>query len=286
MRILVLGSSGFLGSAIINILKKKFQIFNNGLKKRKYDLSKKNSVEKLINKSKPHVIINCAAVADIEYAEKNKKKTKLINAELVKWIQNHNKKLKKKFWFIHFSTDSLYFKNKKNAEVDKIKALNYYSKTKLLAENYCNANSLIFRTNFFGKSNLKQNSFSDFVYKSFKSNKEFYLINNIFFNPLRVNTIAIILKKILEKKEIYYGIYNLGSRGLLSKYNFAIFFAKKAGIYKPNCYKIVNSKKIFLIKRSNFMAMSVKKFEKKFRYKLPHINKEILDEVKKNYEKI
>ena len=34
------------------------------------------------------------------------------------------------------------------------------------------------------------------------------------------------------------------------------------------------------------MTMSVKKFEKTFDYKLPHIKKEIIKEIKENYENI
>jgi dTDP-4-dehydrorhamnose reductase len=284
--ILILGSSGFLGSVIFKTLKKNFKIFHNGLKKRKYDLSKKNQIIKLLYKSKPDIIINCAAITDIKYCEKNKKKVKLINSELLKWIQEYNEKLEKPFWLIHFSTDSFYYINKRNTEKDKIKMFNYYAKSKYLAETYCDSKSLIFRTNFFGKSHSRENSFSDFVYKSFNSNKKFFLVNDVYFNPLRVVTIARILEEILRSKKKYYGTYNLGSNGFLSKYSFAVFFAKKAGIYKADYFKVTKFKKISKIKRSNFMIMSVKKFEHFFDYKLPGIKKEIIKEIRENYEKV
>lgn len=285
MKILILGSSGFLGSIIYKILRKKFKVIHNGLKKRKYDLSKKKQLEKLIKKSNPNIIINCSAITDVEYCEKNKKRTKLINSELVRWIINSKKKLNKHFWLIHLSTDSLYYINKKNIESDKIKKFNYYTKSKFLAEKYCDSETLIFRTNFFGKSNQKK-SFSDFVYNSFRSQKKFFLLDDVFFNPLRVITIAKIIEKILRNKKRYYGIYNLGSNGFLSKYHFAVYFAKKAKIYNSNYFEVKKSKKLFKIKRPNFMTMSVKKFEKTFDYKLPHIKKEIIKEIKENYENI
>ena len=34
------------------------------------------------------------------------------------------------------------------------------------------------------------------------------------------------------------------------------------------------------------MTMSVKKFERKFNYKLPDLKKEIIKEIKENYEKV
>jgi len=286
MKILILGSSGFLGSTIFSTLKNKFNVSHNGLRKRKKNLSKKKELVGLLDNSQPNIIINCSAITNVDYCEKNKKETKLINSDLLKWIINYNEKLKKPFWLIHFSTDSLYFKNKSNTEKEKIKILNYYARTKYEAENHCKSKALIFRTNFFGKSHYKEKSFSDFVYKSFNSKKRFFLVDDVFFNPLRVTTIAKILKNIILKKNKYYGIYNLGSNGFFSKYSFAKFFAKKAKIFNQNYYKIVKSKKIFKIKRANYMIMSVKKFEKKFSYKLPHIEKEIINEIKKNYAKI
>ncbi|MDC3382393.1 sugar nucleotide-binding protein [Candidatus Pelagibacter sp.] len=286
MKILILGSSGFLGSTIYKTLSKNFKVFHNGLRKKKFDLSSKKQVHELIFKSKPNIIINCAAITNINYCEKNKKKTKLINSDLLRWINNYNKKLKKSFWLIHFSTDSLYYKNKKNTEKDKTKVFNYYTKSKLLAENYCQYKSLILRTNFFGKTNFKNNSFSDFIFKSFKSKKKIFLLNDVFFNPLRAITIAKILKHILKKGERYYGVYNLGSNGFLSKYEFATYFAKKARIFDLDCFQIINSKKFFKIKRPNFMMMSVKKFEKSFNYKLPELKKEIIKEIQENYENI
>lgn len=285
MKVLILGSSGFLGLAIYKVLSKSFDVIHNGLRKRKYDLSKKRQLFKLIYKSNPDIIINCSAITNIDYCEKNKKKTKLINSELLKWIVSYNKKLDKPFWLIHLSTDSLYYKNKKNTETDKITILNYYAKSKLLAEKYCDFESLILRTNFFGKSHHK-NSFSDFVYRSFRYKKKITLLSDIFFNPLRANTIAKIIKYILNKNRRYYGIYNLGSNNTLSKYHFATYFAKKAKILDTNCYQIAESKNFFKIKRTKFMTMSVKKFERKFNYKLPDLKKEIIKEIKENYEKV
>ncbi len=285
MRILILGSSGFLGSTIFNTLKNKFNINHNGLRKRKKDLSKKEELLSLLESSQPDIVINCSAITNVDYCEKKKKETKLINSDLLKRLVNYNKNLKKPFWLIHFSTDSLYFKNKSNSEKEKIKILNYYARSKYEAENHCKQKALVFRTNFFGRSTHKEKSFSDFIYKAFRSKKKFFLVNDVFFNPLRVVTIAKILKYIILKKKKYYGVYNLGSNGFMSKYSFAEFFAKKAKIFNKNCFEVVDSKKIFKIKRSNYMTMSVKKFEKNFSYKLPYIKKEIINEIRKNYEK-
>ena len=60
-----------------------------------------------------------------------------------------------KIWLIQISTDSMYYKKKRNSEKDKIKCSNYYVVSKIIAEQNCAKTSLILRTNFFGKSKIK-----------------------------------------------------------------------------------------------------------------------------------
>jgi dTDP-4-dehydrorhamnose reductase len=111
--------------------------------------------------------------------------------------------------------------------------------------------------------------------------KKFYLFKDVYFNPLRIDTICKIIKDIiLEKKFKIKGVYNLGSKGFMSKSDFAIYFAKKIKIYKKN-YSLKEINSVLKIKRPNNMIMDVKKFEKKFNIKLPKIKDEIINEAKK-----
>ena len=133
MKILIFGSSGFLGKYIFDTLKKenKFKIYDNGIKKKKINLTKKIFIEKIICKIRPDLIINCAAISDVDICEKNPKLSKKINLDLIRNIINLKKKLK--FNFIHFSTDQIYNpkKNIKNKEKKIYKPLNIYSKHKI-----------------------------------------------------------------------------------------------------------------------------------------------------------
>ena len=286
MNILLIGSSGLLGRKIFETLRqvKKLHLFHNGIKKRKFNLEKINNLKKIIFKSKPNLIINALGFTNIDLCEKDKK-SHLINVEIIKNIFLIKKKFKLKFNFIQFSTDQIYDSKSKryNTENSTTVINNKYSKQKLDAEKICLSNSaLIFRTNFFGKTQSMNLSFTDWIFRKFRQNKKFYLFNDIFFNPLRTDTISkIILKIILKNKTNIHGLYNLGSKGFISKSNFAIEFAKKTKIYKKN-YTIINSNKILNVKRSKNMIMNIKKFIKDFKIKLPSINDEIKNETK-NY---
>lgn len=280
-KILILGSSGLLGSNLLGALKNKYNTSHNGIKKRSFDINNLSKLEKLIKKKKPDLIINCVAITNIEEAEKNKKNTYQINVQLVKNLIFLQKKYK--FWFIHFSTDSFYNNLKNNNENSKKYFFNYYSKTKYISDNIARKYGLVFRTNFFGISS-KKNSFTDFVYTSFLSKKKFYLFNDIFFNAISLGTLSKIIKKLILTDWGQKGIFNLGSKGCISKFDFAVLFAKYLKIYNDN-YEVIESNKIFKIKRSCNMCMNVKKFEKKFKFSLPNIKDEIINEAKRNYKK-
>ena len=110
-----------------------------------------------------------------------------------------------------------------------------------------------------------------------------YLFQDIYFNPLRIITIAKIISLIVKKKRYnVYGLYNLAAKDALYKNEFAIYFSKKICVYHKN-YINIDSNKLLKVKRSKNMYMSVNKFEKKFQLKMPNIKSEISNEVK-NYK--
>ena len=227
MKVLILGSSGFLGKLIYKKLKDDFHVITNGLKKRRISLASFKKTNKLLQNINPDLIINCAALTNIDYCEKYPKKSYDVNVKAVENIFKSKKKNNLKFFFFQFSTDALYDSkiNVNNKETNFPKTNNIYSKHKNLVEKICLKNkSLIFRTNFFGKY---KNNITNWIYKEItsKSKKEINLFDDINFSPLRATKIAEIISYIIKKG--YYnktGIYNLGSRNGLSKYNFAILF--------------------------------------------------------------
>ena len=130
-KILLTGSSGILGSTLLKNLNEEFIFLNLINKKRiekKFNQIKlknldKNSLKKLVNGFRPDVILHCAAITDIEFCEKNKKKCKEINYYFTKYLVDICKKLKIKFIFV--STDQIYNKNYPQKEISTPKIYNY-----------------------------------------------------------------------------------------------------------------------------------------------------------------
>jgi dTDP-4-dehydrorhamnose reductase len=170
-------------------------------------------------------------------------------------------------------------KLKFSSENSKIFINNYYTKTKIMSEKICLKNyALVFRINFFGYTK-KGVTFSNWVVKNFKSKKKFFLVDDVYFNPLGLTTIGQIILKIVNKNLFSPGIYNLGTNDQISKKDFAINFAKISNIFKYN-FDIKKINELVKTKRSKNMSMNTKKFETKFNIKLPKILNEIKKEIR------
>ena len=283
MKILILGSSGLLGNYLFNFLKKNFHVFNNGLRKRKINLLNIPELKLFLLRIKPDIIINCTANTNLDNCEKKKGDAYDTNYKTLQNVVNLIKKYHIKSKIIQISTDQFYNNKNYKLNIESVNWIpNYYCKTKYLVERFCIKNKIVvLRTNFFGKSNSKSKSFSDWIFKSFKSKKIFNLFHDIYFSPLNLLTLSKMIKKVIINIEDINGIYNVGSRDCISKKEFAIKFAKSCIIYKKN-YQSISAKGTFNAKKSNFMCMNIKKFEKKFKVKMPSVYSQIRYEAK-NY---
>ena len=85
-------------------------------------------------------------------------------------------------------------------------------------------NTLVIRTNFFGKSYLKTSeTYTDYIRKNLI--KKIIKIADIIFNPLNLDTL--VKNLFLISKSNLKGIFNLGSKNGISKFHFAKKVAKK-----------------------------------------------------------
>ena len=265
---LLIGSNGLLGSSIKSKLNlKKVMCVARTNSDYNVDLKYLKKFQKIFDKYEFKNVINCAAITNLSKCEKEKKKTKKINLELPILLNKLSKKMK--FNLIHISTDQVYCKGKSNKfkETDKISFLNYYSKTKFLAEKILmnNKKSLIIRTNFTGfKKNLNK-TFVGWLLDNIKRKKKISLFNDFYVSTIDVNFCSKVIIKLIKKKAK--GIYNIGSRKSISKERFAILFANKMG--KKLNYNSVSSTKSD-IKRPKNITMDTSKIERKLKILMPY----------------
>lgn len=251
MRILVIGN-GFLGSHVYNELKSNnipscvtsFQSKSNDAIF--LDIANAQSIYDCFKQIKPTIVINCAALTDLDTIEKNSYQAYLVNAEAVKNISKIVNKLNIRL--IQISTDSVFDGIRgMYDETDPPNPINEYAKSKLLGEQYVQeycSNHLIIRTNFYGYNNEGKNLFN-WILSNLQNNVVISGFHDVIFNPLDISTLS---KMIIESSLTdHTGLYHFSSDESFSKYQFALKIAEHLGKNKD----LINSDSI---NNFNFVA--------------------------------
>jgi len=274
-KILIIGSSGMLGTYLYSYLKnkKKFNV-KKFVRNLKSNLISEKFCDEYFKVNNFDIIIYLSAITDIDKCQKNKKKAYTVNYALLKNVVNYSFFYNNKTYFIFTSTDQFYDDYKKNYTT-RNKIYNYYAKTKLLSENLLiKKNSCILRTNFFGKSrSSNRNSFTDFIYKNLKLKKNVYLAYDLLFSPVYMGTLCKVIY-LLCKKNIK-GKFNVGSKKGFSKYDFGIYFCSKLNLNLNFINKISYKNLKLKAKRPMDMRMQVGLLNKKLNSKITSLKQEI-----------
>ena len=265
-RILVIGN-GFLGSHVYEILKSNgiksfvthFQSKSN--KSIFLNILDKKSIIDCFEDIKPTVVINCAAITDLDNIEKNSHEAFLVNAEAVKNIAKTTNKINARF--IQISTDSVFDGiSGMYTETDSPNPINEYGKSKLLGEQYAQKyckNHIVIRTNFYGYSKDKKNLFS-WILSSLKNNKTIIGFDDVVFNPLEISNLSKMIMEISLTNHI--GLFHFSSDESFSKYQFALRICKYLGknndLIKKGSIKDIN----LVAKRPLNTTLSNKKSKK------------------------
>ena len=239
MKILILGASGLLGSALTRGLQEKHSIVAHGFRRTlPFDGHKKISfnaldlslIEKNISEESPDAVIFCLAVTDVNKCENEREDTNRLNIEAPAVAAKVSQKKRIKYVFI--SSDAVYGEGQKgqSKETDSLPfPINHYAYTKVQAEKEIlkfNSDALILRTNIFGVHPLGLYSFADEIAKRVKAGKDYNLWDDVFFNPLSIAIIADISSILLQNNAK--GIFNAGSDKIVSKYTFGQDIIKKS----------------------------------------------------------
>ena len=141
MKILITGVNGLVGNSLYKLLEESDHIVYSssrnieGLAKYKVDITDKNEVDSFFESEKPDVVINSAAIADVDLCEEERELCWKVNVEgvqnLVDMCNRYGSHL------THISTDYIFDGKKESGiylENDKPNPQGYYAESKLEGE--------------------------------------------------------------------------------------------------------------------------------------------------------
>lgn len=146
MKILITGSNGLLGQKLVALLSHQTQhqvlatskganriSLESGYEYQSLDITNKKEVEEIFNYFKPEVVINTAAMTNVDLCESEQKACLQLNVEAVKYLIQQSEKFQSHL--IHLSTDFIFDgKNGPYKEEDDPSPLSFYGKSKWEAE--------------------------------------------------------------------------------------------------------------------------------------------------------
>ena len=222
-RILITGAFGQLGEACSSLLNANFDVIKTGIRAddedRMLDITSEKSVKYFLDKHTPDIILNLAAMTNVDGCEENPDRAHEVNhdgvANLCNGFDGH---------FIQISTDYV-FNGKEGPyfEDDPVDPISAYGKSKLAAEKYLmnsNISHTIVRANvLYSYSPTTKASFLKWVVESLKDSKAINVVSDQWNNPTSTNSLSNFINKIALSQT--FGLYHYADRGIMSRFEFA-----------------------------------------------------------------
>ena len=233
MKILITGSSGMLGTDLVDLLKSRKASLDPNLKvieapHEVLDITLEDNVSAFITSHTPDIIVNCAAFTNVDKCETERETAFNVNALGPKYIATAAKKCGARL--IQISTDFVFEGNgnKPYTEEDQTNPLSEYGRTKLEGERNIRNHSnsfLIVRTSWlFGHNGV---NFAAKMLELAEHNKELSIVTDEIGSPTYTPDLAEALLTLIKQGSE--GVINVSNDGSCSRYELAEYIFETMG---------------------------------------------------------
>ena len=292
-RILITGATGMLGATLTKHFQTDYDVFATASTNSTLDFIKNFMVfdlassdySKLIDWSKPDIIIHCAALTNGNYCEQHPHEAFNINGISVgKFI----KSVSDKTHIIYISSDAVFSNDTHFAsEDDGVNPNSVYGKSKEIGEFYLansSSNYTIVRTTIVGMNqNKKRQGFVEWIVDSAKSGTEISLFDDVKFTPISIWNMANQLHYIIQNpSEFSQKKIHIAGSEICTKHQFGIALLKALNLPIEKVKRGKISDFMDRAKRSTDQTLNCQQFVKISNTKLPRL-KDTIQELKDNY---
>jgi len=291
MKLLIIGGSGLLGyKTTKSAVEKHETLFTynfrpakiENTKAIKLDVSDRTATLNTIKHVKPDVVIDTAALHNVDYCETHREEAWKVNVEGTRNVANACKQVNAKIIFI--STDYV-FDGKKGcySEDDAANPSNYYAETKLEAENIVKNSgvpyivartSVIYGWNPSEIAGLKSSSgksmnFVIWVLKKLRNKEKIRIVTDQYSSPTLADNLAEVLLVMASSNK--QGIYHTAGKSCINRYDFALRIAETFGLDKNLIEPVTSDVFKQIAKRPKRCCLDVSKAEKTFGVKFLNV---------------
>lgn len=280
MKILITGSSGFVGKDLFEELKTSHEVAGIDRNKsewadREIDLTNEKAVKTTIEEIKPDIIIHSAALTNVDYCEAHREEAYAINVGSTKHLVDIVRNTRVKFIFI--SSDYVYEGDKGNFdEKSPTRPINWYGQNKLDAERVIQTlkDYVILRTGVVFGWDTKGKNFFMQLYENQKNKKEMRVPIDQISNPTYIELLEEIIARSIEKK--LKGLFVSTGPESIGRYDFALKIADTFGFDKSLIIPIKTKELGQVAKRPLNCGTNSKKLQDALGVKFPSLNESLL----------
>jgi dTDP-4-dehydrorhamnose reductase len=214
MKVLIFGGTGLLGSDIVEVCREEHEIISAG--SADADITDFQAVYDYVKAHRPEVVINCAAMTNVDKCENEPDLAFKINAIGAKNIAIACRDMDARL--IHISTDYVFDGKKEEAytEFDPVNPISVYGESKLAGERFvqmATTKFMIMRTSWvFG---TKRRHFIDYVIESINNSDEVIAVKDMVSSPTFSYDLAKTIKRMIPMNQV--GIFHASNKGYCSR---------------------------------------------------------------------
>lgn len=283
MKILVTGSNGLLGQKLVELIagqkehhviataKSKLVLALPDVEFYALDITKQNEVNEVLTRTKPDVVINTAAMTQVDQCESEKEKCWLNNVTAVSYLVDACKKINAHL--VHVSTDFIFDGTHGPLdETEKPNPLSYYGQSKLEAEVIVQQSELswaILRTVLvYGVTkDMSRSNIVLWVKKSLEDGKRINVVNDQWRTPTLAEDLA--MGCYLAATQKAKGIFNISGSEMMTPLDIALATADYFKLDKSLIHPTDSTQFTQPAKRPAKTGFIIEKAKKELGYK-PH----------------
>lgn len=242
MRVLVLGANGLLGSNVVHTcLRRGWDVYGTyhssepalDVPLSQFSLEAADEFDELLADNDPDVVVNCAAMTDVDACEQHPEQARLVNGETPGQLAAHCEAVD--IELVHVSTDYVFDGTERTPypESAKPNPVQAYGESKLLGEEEvldAQSSALIPRLSFvwgIHRSSSELEGYPAWVLKQLRAGESIPLFTDQWITPTRAGQAAETILDLVERGAS--GHYHVACKSCVTPYEFGEQLAKREG---------------------------------------------------------